>query len=83
MGLFRKKLFVLGLLSLLILSFQNCSPVKFSETQASLDFSGVDCTNNPAQCLNPTSPQCSFNGQIYNEGETINAFLSSSAPLGR
>jgi hypothetical protein len=83
MGLFRKKLFVLGLLSLLILSFQNCSPVKFSDTQASLDFSGVDCTNNPAQCLNPTSPQCSFNGQIYNEGQTINAFLSSSAPVGQ
>ncbi|NUN04735.1 MAG: hypothetical protein HUU57_03140, partial [Bdellovibrio sp.] len=77
------------ILSGIVLSFQNCSPVNFSTlaSESSIDLLGV-CEVDPSlpQCSDPEpkSPQkCTFNGKEYSEGETVKAFLSSTVAAGQ
>ncbi len=71
----------------LLLAFQNCSPVSFSqvpeETLALSSHLENACQNNPASpgCSSsfPGTPTCSFNGQSLENGKSIKAYLLSVA----
>lgn len=72
------------LFSLITLSFQNCSPVKFAPgMDTELGSQGDPCLANPAGCAPVTGPQCAFNGQSYSEGQTVTAYLGSSVASGQ
>lgn len=71
----------LGILSLLILSFQNCSPMKFSENLTTLDAANGVGLPSTGGGIAPTT--CSFNGVTYNEGGTITAYRQSSVANGQ
>lgn len=66
-----------------VLFFQNCSPVSFTAELPSTDIVA------PQNCdLDPQSPacvgvQCQFNGQYYNENDTVTAYQSSAVPAGQ
>jgi hypothetical protein len=71
------------LVATITLSFQNCSPVQFSEGFQELGSQG-NCASNPALCQTPViGPRCTFNGQSYSEGQTVTGFLNSSVPTGQ
>lgn len=60
------------LLSVLILSFQNCSQVAFEEMDLS------------SQGVSPSGPNvCNFNGQPYSEGSVVRAYLTSTVLSGQ
>ncbi len=74
----------LAMVFLGIISFQNCSPVQFSLTPT-VDLSSQtddSCVKNPASCV-PTPQTCHFNGETYQQGETVTAFLYSSVPVDK
>lgn len=84
-SLFFKKGIPLVFISTIFLGtlFQNCSPVAFTNL-SSEELNRQTCESNPSLCPNPPEgPTCSFNGNTYNEGESITAFLSSSVPAGQ
>lgn len=71
----------LAVVGITLLAFQNCSPVTFKATESSL--SSLDVGKVPIDPTDPTiqiNPiiKCFFNGQAYNQGEHVTAFLASS-----
>ncbi|NUN05690.1 MAG: hypothetical protein HUU57_08005 [Bdellovibrio sp.] len=64
-------------LSAVALSFQNCSPVAFQNSDVASSINDLE-----VPIINPEDPRCSFNGQDYAEGQTVTAFQSSSVPFG-
>lgn len=76
-----KVLFTLAMLTIIVVSFQNCSPVAFVPVAQDLSSKSQDCSTDPSLC--PTGPQCTFNGQNYFEGQTVTAYLYSTVPAGK
>lgn len=70
--------FLLTVVGVALLAFQNCSPVTFKATESSL--SSLDAGKVPTDPTDPvkTVIKCVFNGQSYNQGERVTAFLASS-----
>ncbi len=69
------------------LVFQNCSPAQFQDSINEASISS-NCPNNTTpECLDSDEIAqnlvCSFNGHIYYEGESVVAYLASSAPSGK
>ena len=78
------KLFAfLVVFTFIVVSFQNCSSVRFSPGfEGELGSQGNDCVANPQLCA-PVAPSCSFNGQALAEGQSTTAYLYSSVPAGQ
>lgn len=68
---------IISLLSVLIIPFQNCSPVKFSEG-LSLD----SASQIPADPILANPLVCSFNGAQVVDGASVRAYSNSSVPVG-
>ncbi len=80
-----KMLGFLPMLAGMIIAFQNCSRVAFTQADlGSLSDPSTSCTVNPNApgCVNP-QVKCNFNGQEYSEGQTVIAYLASSVPSGQ
>jgi hypothetical protein len=74
----------LAMVFLGVIAFQNCSPVQFTLTPT-VDLSSQtddSCVKNPGSCA-PAPQTCRFNGETYQEGETVTAYLYSSIPVGQ
>lgn len=77
------KMFVaIATVATITLSFQNCAPVNFSELENASLGSETPAPQDP-EPQNPDPLLCHFNGQTYSEGQTVEAFLASSVPLGQ
>ncbi len=76
--------------TMLIVSFQNCSRVAFDASSLDMSSNGQlnDCAINPSACagggVNPSAgPTCEFNGKKYSEGQTVTAYLHSAVASGQ
>ncbi len=86
---YKKIVFLSAAIGLLVVGFQNCSPKAFQAVQETSDLSSVAgtefCDANPTlpECTNPSPAQCSFNGVILSNGETVVAYRNPTVDAGK
>lgn len=68
-----------------LLAYQNCSNVQFTdEGTFAQDIPSLSngCDSNSSLCGAPEELTCVFDGKTYEEGQSVTAYLNSSAPNG-
>ncbi len=65
-----------------MVAFQNCTKTDFAQlsTESASSLPVDWCVTYPsaAECIKPSKSKCIFNGNIYSDGQTVTAYLSSN-----